>query len=431
MLLTKKNRLSVSKQEYKYLKYLSHATKNLYNVTLYNTRQYFFENHKYLNYFNNQKEIKFHKDYISLPSDLAQQTMMLVNQNFSSFFALLKMKNTGKYDKPIFIPGYLEKDSFFILRFPVRKGHNLKDFTIKVNKKLQDEFKIKKIRIPRPDYISGKTLKQVRILPKCDAKYFEIEWVYEEEERIIQEVDKDRTISIDPGVNNFATIVDNKSGHPIILDGKQLKSYNRFFNKECGKKKPGSMNKKRMLYKRDRIMSNALNQYVNFILQYCILHKVGNIVMGEGYLSQNECNIGKKNNQNFVNIPYGKFITKLKCKCKLYGITFSTQEESYTSKCDHLANEEMKHHEDYLGKRIKRGLFKSSTGHLLNADVNGALGILIKSKHKIDLHQLVSSGRLKRPRRITLEDILKYSSIQLVINFCFLLTKPLGLPCGI
>ena len=171
-----------------------------------------------------------------------------------------------------------------------------------------------------------------------------------------------------------------------------------------------------MFYKRSRILDNSINQYVNFLLQYCIKNQVGNIVMGEGYLAQNEANLGKKNNQNFVNIPFGKFIGKLRNKCELNGIHFETIEESYTSKCDHLAGEEMIHHEKYMGRRIKRGLFRGKTGILENSDVHGALGIMLKSKHEIDLNRLVSSGRLTRPRRITLDNIQRDSSIRLVNN---------------
>jgi len=414
MLITKKNILKLSKPEYQCLKFLSHKSKDLYNVTLYNTRQHFFKTEKYLNYIKNYEVIKTHVDYNLLPSDVAQQTMKIVEQGFKSFFALLKLKNEGKYDEPVFIPGYLEKSGFFILQFPIRKNQSQEYFFLRFSKQLQEKYGINNIKVNKPEIIKDKNLKQVRIIPKCNAKYFEIEWIYEEERIEKHAVDKDRTISIDPGVSNFATILDNKSGDPIILDGKKIKSYNRFFNKKSKQKENGSMNKKRMFYKRSRILNDAINQYVNLILQYCIINKVGNVVMGEGYLAQKNTKMGNVNNQNFVNIPYGKFIQKLSNKCELYGISFSKQEESYTSKCDHLSGETMQHHDEYIGKRTTRGSFKSSTGILLNSDVNGALGILIKSKHEIDLGQLMSSGRLTRPRRIKLEDIQKNSSIRLV-----------------
>ena len=410
MLQVKRNRLKLSAREYNYLKHLSRGVKDLYNVAIYNNRQRFFKNEQYCNYYDNNQELKPHQAYCKIPAVLSQQTLMSVDEAFRSFFALLKQK---KEDEHVGLPKYLDKDGFYVLQFPVRKGRMLEHFSIRLDKQSQLKYKMKFVKIKRPDCLKNKILKEVKIVPKCKAKYFEINWIYEEETNNVK-VDNDKIIAIDLGVNNFATIVDNISGLPIILDGKKIKSCNRYFNKKTSNKKPNSMNKARLFYKRSRILDNDINQYVNFVLQYCIQNKIGSIVVGQGYMAQNGCNIGKKNNQNFVNIPFGKFINKLKNKCLLNGISFDLQEESYTSKCDHLAGEEMKHQKHYLGKRIKRGLFQSSTGTLLNADVNGALGIMLKSKHDIDINQLVSSGCLTQPRRIYLDDIQRYSSKRLV-----------------
>ena len=110
---------------------------------------------------------------------------------------------------------------------------------------------------------------------------------------------------------------------------------------------------------------------VNFTLE-------NNIVIGKNKEWKQEINLGKKINQNFVSIPYNSFIEKMAYKCENYGIKLHLTEESYTSKCDHLANEPLEHRENYLGKRVKRGLFKSSIGKFINADLNGAIGIARK-----------------------------------------------------
>ena len=169
-----------------------------------------------------------------------------------------------------------------------------------------------------------------------------------------------------------------------------------------------------MFLKRRRLINETLSQYVNLIVQYCITNKIGDIIVGQGYLAQEGVNLGRRNNQNFAQLPFGFFITKLKSKCERYGAVCMTQEESYTSKCDHLAGEEMKHREHYLGKRIKRGLFRSSTGILINADVNGALGILLKSKREVSTEKLASSGWLTQPSRIKLEEIRALSAKNVV-----------------
>jgi len=170
------------------------------------------------------------------------------------------------------------------------------------------------------------------------------------------------------------------------MDGRELKSLNRLYNKTKSKlqstlKKQGMKSSHRIRLlgaRRGRQINEYLNQYSYFILQYCLQNDISKVIIGEGWLAQNGANHGDANNQNFVHLPFAKFAQKLKSKLTLYGIDFKAIEESYTSKCDHLAGESMCHHETYLGNRKKRGLFISSTGVKLNADVNGALGIMLK-----------------------------------------------------
>ena len=161
------------------------------------------------------------------------------------------------------------------------------------------------------------------------------------------------------------------------------------------------------------MLNEYLSQYVNLIVQICLIHKIGKVVIGEGWLAQDGCNLGKRNNQNFVNLPFGKFVWKLQAKCQEYSIECMTIEESYTSKCDHLAGESMKHQNKYLGKRKPRGLFHSSTGSIINADKNGALGILLKTSNQKSLLTQLRSGGVTPPRRIKLREIQQTSSVQL------------------
>jgi len=422
MLIVKKNKLKLDKKEYLFLRHLCRNSKNLFNSTLYATRQHFFNCGEFLNYVQTYKLLKDTEVYQSLPSDPAQQTMKVVERCFRSFFGLLQKKKKGNYNKPIKITHYLPKDGYFPIFLPTRPGRMLNDFSIRVPKHLQEKFGFKSLSIKRPEYTKGKLLKEVRILPKINGTYFEIEWVYEEPQQLIPNLDENKTLGIDLGIDNFATCLDSKSGHPFILDGKLIKSYNRYYNKEIARitsihtklNIKRSKNKERKLLKRKHILNNGLNQYVNYIIQYCIENKVKNIVVGQGYLAQNKSNIGKINNQNFTQIPFGQFCIKLKSKCEKYGMNYESTEESYTSKVDHLVKEEMKHQDVYAGKRVHRGLFRSSTGILLNADVNGALGIILKSKHKVDLNQLVCSGCLTQPSRIYLGEIQDKSAIQLI-----------------
>lgn len=209
----------------------------------------------------------------------------------------------------------------------------------------------------------------------------------------------------------------------FILDGRKMKSINQWYNKEKARlksildtqgKQKSSKRLRVMNDKRERRIKEFLNQYVNFIIQTCLTKQIGKVVIGEGWHAQESANLGDKTNQNFVMLPFGKFASKLKAKCELYGIEFRTINEAYTSKCDHLANEPMCHHDKYLGRRVKRGLFKSSTGIVVNADVNGALGIMLKSGSGNDLRIKLSSGVINTPLRIKLNNIQSSSSMRLI-----------------
>ncbi len=312
------------------------------------------------------------------------------------------------------------KEGCFPFIVPNNGNRWKEEVVIRVPVSLKHRYKAKEFRHPIPEYIKQHKVKEIRIIPKLDTEYFEIEFVYEVEEK--KESKKNNILSIDIGVNNFATCLDEQFGHSFILDGKELKSLNRLYNKTKAylqsileKQGRKSSHRIRLLgQRRKRQIGEYLNQYVNFILQYCLTHNVGKIVIGEGWLAQNGVNHGNKNNQNFVNLPFARFAQKLKSKLQLYGIGFKAREESYTSKCDHLAGEAMCHHDKYLGRRIKRGLFVSSTGIKLNADVNGALGIMLKEGRGKSVITRLSSGGVIPPRRIRIEEIRQTSSERLV-----------------
>ena len=142
-------------------------------------------------------------------------------------------------------------------------------------------------------------------------------------------------------------------------------------------------------------------------MNFCVEHKIGTVVIGRNKQWKDSIALGKRTNQNFVSIPFCKFINMLRYKCKLAGIALAEQEDSYTSKCDSRAFESVEKHEEYKGKRIFRGLFKSSTGKVLNADMNGALNIVRKYLAKLKVADesfvkgIIGRGLLARPHIIT------------------------------
>ena len=402
----------LSKEDYKNLRELSHIAKNLTNEAIYNVRQSYFNEGKYLNYEKNYALLKNSENYKSLNSNMAQQILKEVDSMFQSFFGLIKLAEKGRYSfKDVKLPYYLPKDSFttLVIGFVRFNGNQL---TIPYSQSYKKGHK--GITINLPPKLAGKKVKEIRIIPKSKARFFEIQYCYEAEE-IQSNLDENHALAIDLGVDNLAACVTSK-GKSFIIDGKRLKSINQWFHKEnarlqCIKDKQKfgkkSTNKQQTI-RRNR--NNKVNDYMNksarMIINYCLNNDIGTLVCGYNKTFQRNSDIGKKNNQNFVNIPFGKLREKFRYLCKLYGIKYIEQEESYTSKASFfdediipVYNQDTPQTYTFSGKRIKRGLYQCGNGKTLNADINGALNILRKS-NVVSLTGLYDRGELDTPIRI-------------------------------
>ena len=412
MYLTLKQQVKhLSKKEFRNLKYLSHIAKNLTNEAIYNIRQYYFKNKKYLSYNENYKMLKNSENYKKLNSNMAQQILKEVDESFKSFFTLLKLTKNGQYDnKKIKLPKYLTKDGFTTL---VIGFVRLKDDILIVPYSNSFRKTHKEIVIKLPPVLKGKKIKEIRIIPKQHSRYFEIQYIYEVEE-VQRELNKENVLGIDLGIDNLCTCVTN-TGASFIIDGRKLKSTNQYYNKinaklqsikDKQKIERTTLRQKRITRKRNNRINDYLSKAARTIVNYCLNNDIGKLVLGYNEDFQRKSNIGSINNQNFVNIPYGKLRDKLIYLCKLYGIEFKLQEESYTSKASFFDGDEIQIYDkenpqEYIfsGKRIKRGLYQTRKGYQLNADCNGALNILRKSK-VVDLSILYNRGELNTPKRI-------------------------------
>lgn len=182
------------------------------------------------------------------------------------------------------------------------------------------------------------------------------------------------------------TVTSNEKGvKPLIINGKPLKSMNQYYNKvkaRCQSELPkGVFSSKRineLTFKHNCKINDYLHKATNKIIQFCLSNGMNTLVVGYNEFWKQKVNLGKVNNQNFVQIPFEKMLFMLKYKCERHGLNITMHEESYTSKCSFLDVEEIKRHDDYLGARIKRGLFRSGSGALINADVNGSYNIIRK-----------------------------------------------------
>ena len=412
MYLTVKQQLKhLSKEEYLSLRELSHTAKNLYNQAVYNIRQYYFQENKYLNYQKNNSILKSSENYKTLNSNMSQQILKEVDGSFKSFFGLLKKKDKGMYNAKVKLPSYLPKNSFttLVIGF-VRLNEDT--FVIPYSNSFKKNHK--KISIKIPPILLDKNIKEIRIISKFNARFFEVQYTYKVQEQQ-RNLDKNHALAIDFGINNLATCVTSK-GRSFIIDGKKLKSINQWFNKENARlqsikdkqkygKKP-TLRQKYLYSSRNNKVNDYMSKTARKIINYCLENNIGTLICGYNETFQRNSNIGKANNQTFVNIPFGKLREKLEYLCKLYSLRFVEQEESYTSKSsffdmDILPKFEVDKPQPYsfLGKRIKRGLYQTSKGYIFNADVNGALNILRKS-NVVDLEVLYSRGEVDTPARI-------------------------------
>ena len=413
MYLTLKQQVKhLSKKEFRNLKYLCHIAKNLKNQAIYNVRQHYFKNRKYLSYNENYKMLKNSENYKKLNSNMAQQILKEVDESFKSFFALLKLAKNGQYNGKIKLPNYLDKDGFTTL---VIGFVRLKDDMLIVPYSNSFRKTHKEIAIKLPPVLKDKKIKEIRIIPKQHSRYFEIQYTYEVEE-VQRELNKENALGIDLGIDNLCTCVTN-DGKDFIIDGRKLKSINQFYNKRNASLQSLKDTKKKIkekikllqakiTTKRNNRVNDYLSKTARTIINYCIENDIGKIVIGYNVTFQRNSNIGKVNNQNFVNIPYGKLRNKLEYLCDMYGIEYILQEESYTSKASFfdrddlpLYNADNPQEYTFSGRRVKRGLYRTKKGNLINADVNGALNILRKS-NVVDLNVLYDRGELDTPKRI-------------------------------
>ena len=221
-------------------------------------------------------------------------------------------------------------------------------------------------------------------------------------------------MSIDLGVDNLAACFDT-DGHQFLIDGKRLKSINQWYNKrnaqlQSAKDKQGIKsftNKQARLYQwRNNCVRDYLNKTARTMINHCLKHNIGKLIVGYNPGIKHLINIGRSNNQNFVQIPFWQLRQKLIALCSRYGIEYLEQEESYSSKASFYDQDEIPVYNadnpsspKFSGKRIKRGLYQTKDKHLVSADINGSANILVKSKHRLDFER-VSSGFLANPLRI-------------------------------
>lgn len=406
MYLTETHRVYKDNSYYKMLDDYCFKAKNLYNNGMYHIRQYYLYNKalqdnktvenlnlsdyllhymkdkgSYIDYYkldflSKQLHNSLTDDYKSLPiSSCSQGVLKQLNQNWQSFFKSIKdfAKHPDKYKGKPKLPRYLDKNGRYLL------------ILTNQNCKLKDGYVI------FPKSFNGFQLqtkvdnvKQVRIIPK--GRYFQIEIIFEKLEKSLRK-ENNKYLSVDIGVNNLAAITNNFNGNQYLISGKSLKSVNQYYNKLVADYKSkaklynGLDTTKRiqsLTENRNNFIKTYMHKASKLLIDLAISYDVSKIVIGYNKDWKNEVNIGKRNNQTFVSIPFLTFVNYISYKAKLNGIEVIITEESYTSGTSYL-DRELPIKDNYnKNRRIHRGLFKSNSGILLNSDVNGSYQILKK-----------------------------------------------------
>jgi putative transposase len=360
------------------------------------------------------KILKDNPHYKAMAAQSAQQTLKSVGESLVGYNGLVKAYYRGEVDRPS-LPGYRESGGLAAVTFP-RQALTWKNgcFYPSVSKETKPHL-LTEITLQLPDFINPDWVKQVTVRPNYGE--FWVDWVIDDGKQPIDvnpNLDYTQAWSFDHGVTNWLTGVSTR-GRSLIIDGRKLKSMNQGYCRLVAKYKQGKSdfyscsNLDRVQLKRNNQMRDAINKSARFIVNQCLNDGIGNIVIGWNDGQKNGSNMGQRGNQNFVVIPTGRLIERLKQLCPEYGIQLTITEEAYTSKASFLDGDSLpKHGEKPVswkasGNRVRRGMYKSRDGHIINADCNGAANIARKVATQLGLN-LAEVGRasLTVPQRFDL-----------------------------
>ena len=398
--------LNPDKETRAILQYLCEQSGKLYNNGVYFARQTFFKTGRLLTgKFDLDFEPTVAKSLVaqSMPSTPAQQTLRSVIEAFKSFKSLRELFFKGELHFKPKAPDYLKGSKLFKVAYPNSGGQKptLIDGQLRFSLGLTVKrwFDVAEFFLPMPSNIEISRVKEFTILPKNGAFYLEMSY---ERTKQSHALDINQALSIDLGTSqNLAACVDSL-GNSLLIDARAMKAMNQLWNKKVSTRKEGKPEAywdgwlDRVTRKRNHQMRDGINKTAKLIVDHCLKHGIGTLVIGwnEGFKSN--ANLGRLNNQKFVQMPLGKLKDRLKQLCELHGIRFEATEEAYSSKASFLDGDSLPKYGEKpegwkaSGKRIERGLYQSNNGSAVNADLNGAANILKKvaSKLGIDLNQL-------------------------------------------
>ncbi|MEQ8385818.1 MAG: transposase [Coleofasciculus sp. A1-SPW-01] len=389
------------------LEYLCEQSGKLYNMGVYFARQTFFKTSKLLTgKFDLIYEQSVGKSKIaqSLPSTPAQQTLLSVAEAFKSYKRLRQAWFKGQLPNKPKPPNYLKGSRLFKVAYPNSGGQKPKlvdgQLQFSLGLTVKRWFGIDSFRLPAPSHLDMAKVKEWTILPKNGVFYLEASYEIPKQETFVG-ID-DQALAIDLGTaDNLAACVDTL-GNSFLIDARAMKAFNQYWNKQVSTRKEGKPQGywdtflDRVTRKRNHRIRDGINKAARLIINHCLKYGISTIVLGWNEGFKDNANMGRLNNQKFVQIPLGKLKDRLQQLCEVYGIHLEVTEEAYTSKASYLDGDSLPKFGEKpdgwkaSGRRVKRGLYRSGNGAIVNADLNGSANILRKVARKlgIDLNRL-------------------------------------------
>ncbi len=427
------------------LEFVCSEANKLANCGIYYCRQMFFKAYRYVKKYELDSVLKNNPHFKAMRSACAQQVLHDVVESFTSYKRLNKLWKNGQLASKPRLPKYRKKGGMAVVSCPARwiklvdggatqpPSHGglesaPKMLKIPLGKQVKAWFGLDHFLLPMPSNLDFKSIKEFRIVPR--NRHFYLECVYKQDE--VNKVTPNlNVLGIDHGVDNWLTCV-SSTGKSFIIDGKKVKSQNQWYNKRVSQIKKGKAQDywdeelADLTEKRNRQMKDNINKAARFVVNWCLSNDVSIIVFGWNQRQKDSISIGKKNNQEFVQIPTARLKSRISQLAKQYGIKFVETEESYTSKASFLDNDLLPTYGEKpegwqpSGKRITRGLYRAANGQLINADCNGAGNIIRKvitqltvslakvTREVLSLPQRYKLDRLSESYRIRCEEASIY-----------------------
>jgi IS605 OrfB family transposase len=406
--------IKLDKETQAILEYLCSESAKLSNCGIYYSRQLYFKTGRIPNRAQLHKVLGTENQnlhYKAFYSDTAQQILTGVAESFKSFMGLLKGIKNGTVTQRPKLPGY-RQSGMALVAFTGR-SIKLKDGMLRfpLGSKVKAWFGLDAFFLPMPSNLDFKAIQEYRILPRNGCFYLEL--IYKRES-IQQNVNPAKYLSVDHGIDNWLTCISN-TGTSFIIEGKHLKSLNQGYNKRVAFLMEGKANgywSKRLASlteRRNRQMRDAVNKAARKVIHHCLKNQICTVIFGWNKGQKDSANMGKSTNQKFVQIPTGRLKDRIAQLCEQHGIKFVETEESYSSKASFVDNDflptfgEKPEGWTASGKRVKRGLYQTAQGWLINADCNGSANIARKVAIMLGLDLSgIGRGQLSAPLRLKL-----------------------------